>query len=805
MIHPSRRAARGVLPRVGAGRTGMKSAYAMIATLLFARTAVSQDKLTLAAQARAALSVVSGSLHLPGLGRPVRVLRDPWGIAHIYAENPHDLFFAQGFVAAQDRLFQMEMWKRAGQGRLSETLGPSALARDVSARKLIYRGDLDAEYQSYDPHAQEILAAFTDGINAYIKSVTGAAGSHLPVEFKMAGFEPDPWEPRDCLNRMAAYSMTGNAVNELQYAQALRELGPGRAAKIVDFDPAVRLDPDPALDLNGLSPELLASFVGSDHRIVFPARPLEGSNNWTIAGTRTDTGKPFLANDPHRVVGLPSLRYMVHLVAPGWNVIGAGEPGLPGVALGHNEKIAWGFTIFGLDQQDLYVEELNPTDPLEYKTAAGWQKMQIRPESFRIRGAASQQIDLKFTRHGPVVWEDGKRALALRWVGSEPGTAGYLASLAIDQAQNWDQFETAMARWKVPSENIVYADRSGNIGEHSAGLAPIRNWTGLLPVPGAGGYEWRGFLPTSKLPHSFNPTAGFVASANHKMIPDAYPYKVGFEWAPAYRITRIRSYFDEAQRAQRKLTLKDMQALQNDVTALAAISFQKLLASTSLRGDASLRSFLHWDGRLTRESADAALYEVWFRHIGHALARALSPQRAEHYEDLPPTVVLRIFAHPDEDLFGPDPVARRDQILSETLHSAEQELLHRLGTDRSQWRWGRLHEIYFRHALDEQSEAARKLLDLGPLARPGDEFTVDATGMAAGSFEQVEGASYREIIDVGDWDRSRVINTPGQSGQPMSVHYADLLPLWDAGRYVPLSYSSASVQSRRVSELVLEP
>jgi penicillin amidase len=437
----------------------------------------------LAAAAHKALAVVSGQLRLPGLERPVDVLRDRWGVAHIYAQNQHDLFFAQGVVAAQDRLFQMELWKRAGQGRLAEILGPSALPRDVNARALRYRGDMQAEHESYSPDTRAILTAFTAGINSYIASLTAPGGPGLPIEFQLAGFSPDAWHPEDCLNRMAAFSMTGNALSELAHAQALAELGAEKATELFNFDPAIALDPAPHLDLTGLSPELLKNLVGSDHRIEFPAHSLEGSNNWTISGALTASGKPLLANDPHRVIALPSLRYMVHLVAPGWNVIGAGEPGLPGVALGHNQHIAWGFTIFGLDQQDLYVEELNPANRLEYKTGDEWKKMDVRREVFLVKGAANAEVDLKFTRHGPVLWDDGKRALALRWVGSEPGTAGYLASLAIDRAENWDQFEAAVARWKVPSENLVYADKAGNIGEHSVGLAPCETGQVFCPFP----------------------------------------------------------------------------------------------------------------------------------------------------------------------------------------------------------------------------------------------------------------------------------------------------------------------------------
>src|ERR1700720_3186856 len=364
--------------------------------------AVAEQKDDLSSAAHKALAKVSGQLRIQGLDHPVNVLRDRWGVAHIYAQNQHDLFFAQGVVAAQDRLFQMELGKRAGQGRLAEILGPLALARDINARALRYRGEMEAEYKSYSPDTKAILTAFTDGINSYVASLTAPGGPGLPLEFQLAGFSPDPWHPEDCLNRMASFSMTGNAFSELAHAQALTELGAEKASKLLDFDPAIALDPAPHLDLTGLSPELLKNLVGSDQRIEFPAHPLEGSNNWTISGALTASGKPLLANDPHRVMGLPSLRYMVHLVAPGWNVIGAGEPGLPGVALGHNEHIAWGFTIFGLDQQDLYVEELNPANPLEYKIDSGWKKMEVQREGFLVKGAPAKEIDLKFTRHGPV-------------------------------------------------------------------------------------------------------------------------------------------------------------------------------------------------------------------------------------------------------------------------------------------------------------------------------------------------------------------------------------------------------------------
>jgi penicillin amidase len=431
--------------------------------------------------------------------------------------------------------------------------------------------------------------------------------------------------------------------------------------------------------------------------------------------------------------------------------------------------------------------------------------MTVVHESIGIADAPRRRVDLMFTEHGPVIWQDHSRALTLRWVGSEPGTAGYLASLAVDRAENWSQFEEAVARWKVPSENIVYADRSGNIGEHSVGLVPIRHWTGLLPVPGSGGYEWQGFLPVAKLPHTFNPAAGYVATANHRMIPDNYPYRVGFEWDPGYRFTRIETVIEDSAKQGRQLSLSDMQNLQNDVTSLPAVELQHLLQTTTLAQDPSLRQFLTWNAQLTRDSGDAALYEVWLREITKALGRQISARFAAHYQDLPPNTVLRIIAHPDAEFFGPDPVVQRDRILLETLRGARQFLAAQLGADSHHWAWGLLHQIEFRHALDEQPAAAKGLFDIGRTARPGDGFTVNATYASSDSWQQIEGASYRQVIDLSDWDQSVAVNVPGQSGQPASSHYADLVHLWDAGEYFPLSYSNEFVAKAQVNELVLEP
>jgi penicillin amidase len=784
----------------------------MMAGSAAAQTAVSDEELP--HRAAAAVATIEGTLPAAGLQAPVRVQRDRWGVAHIYAKNQHDLFFAQGFVVAQDRLFQMELWKRSGQGRLAEILGPAALERDINARRLRYRGDLKAEFASYAPDTRQILEAFTSGINAYIDAIEKPGARGMPVEFQIAGFKPEHWRPEDCLNRMAAYSMTGNAASELKNAAVLALIGAPAATKLFEFDPAVTLDPTPDLNFAGLSPALLQNVVSSDRRIEIPPPPLHESNDWVVSGAFTASGKPLLANDPHRVIAQPSLRYIVHLVAPGWDVIGAGEPGLPGVAAGHNAQIAWGFTIFGLDQQDLYLETLDPADSQRYAVPNGWARMQDLTETIGVRGAAVVQVHLRFTRHGPVLWQDGTRALALRWVGSEPGTAGYLGSLALDRARNWQEFEKAMPRWKVPSENIVYADRDGNIGEHSTGLAPVRkNWTGLLPVSGNGSYEWSGFIANAELPHSYNPPAGFVATANHRMIPADYPYTVGFEWAPPTRYLRIKEVLEAARSGGKKLGVTDMEELQSDVVSLFARELQGLLRRAMETTRVAVaepersagNSLLEWDAALRADSPQAALYEFWAAELRSALtARAVPAAALAAVGKLPLSWVMKELSQPRSVVFGPDAASGRDAVLLETLRVARGKLAAAQGTDMTHWSWGALHQVTFRHPLDHLGGAAA-LFDRGPISRSGDGDVVQATGFGDDSFDQVSGASYREIFDLADWDKSVGINVPGQSGQPGSKHYDDLLPLWSTGQYFPLSYSRAAVDAATTDVLQLIP
>jgi penicillin G amidase len=664
---------------------------------------------------------------------------------------------------------------------------------------------MDEEYASYAPDAREILAAFTDGINAFIAHAKGEGT--VPLEFALVGFAPEPWKPEDCLSRMAGFPMTGNAVAELYHAELVRELGAAKAARLLDLDPVTELLAAPGLDLSGLAPGLLKDFASSDTRL-----ELQGSNNWAVSGALTKSGKPLLANDPHRTMALPSLRYLVHLVAPGWNVIGAGEPALPGVAAGHNERIAWGFTVFPVDQQDLFVEELDSKDPARYRTGIGWQQVRTEKETIRIKGGLEVEVTLRFTRHGPVVYWDeaGHRALALAWTGSEPGTAGYMGSLALDRALDWRDFLAALDRWKLPAENIVYADTAGNIGGQSAGLVPIR-WksNGLLPVPGTGGFEWAGFLPLADLPRVFNPSSGYYATANDKTIREDFPRPVGFQWAAPFRIQRIREVLDTARDRKDKLEPVDMARLQADVTSLAARQFLRLVAATPLGSDPSAHGLVGWNGFLAQDSEPAALYELWLDEIRAGLVARVAPEalRKDVEARLPLAAVLRLLEAPDPDVFGPSPKEGRDAYLTETLKAARAraDVLRAELRPAGALTWGRLHTMKFRHALDEAAPGAAALFDTAPIPRPGDGTTVNATGFGTKGFEQVSGASFREVIDLSDWDRSLAINVPGQSGQPASPHYTDLVGRWADGGLFPLLYSRQGVALNGAKALILAP
>jgi penicillin amidase len=719
-------------------------------------------------------------LRVTGLKDSVEVLRDRWGVPHIYARNSDDLFFAQGYITARERLFQLDLWRRIGTGKLAEVLGPKYLSRDRIARLVRYRGNWDQEWQSYSPDAKAIATAFTSGINAYIRSLHG----HRLIEFQIAGFDPGLWAPEDVTARVAGLLMTGNLLAEVNRTLDVDKLGLATDARLFPPEPKIPLVLPKGFEIADITPAVVKDYLDAIGAIHFPGE--QGSNNWVVDGTMTRTGKPILANDPHRGIEVPSLRKTVHLVAPGWDVIGAGEPALPGIALGHNENIAWGFTIVGIDQQDLYVEKLNPADSSEYSYRGGWKKFEVEQQAVDVKGEGRQRVELKYAVHGPVIYEDDvrHRAYALKWVGTMAGGAGYLPALKLARANNWKEFRSAVANYKIPSENLVYADREGNIGWIAAGQAPIRNgWTGLFPVPGdSGKYEWSGFLPVSENPTAYNPARHFVATANNDILPPGYPHELGYAWAPPARYNRIV----EMLTSGRKFDVDDFARMQQDTVSLPARDFVALLKewhpaegsqAAKVRG-----AMLHWDCNISMDSNAALVYEVWIEHLHDAVF----PKGIASIRLAPDVLLNEVKASPE-----------KDALLRGTLDASLAEIRKRLGPDQAEWKWGNLHKVHFRHTLGVAS------LNLPAHSRPGDAYTVNATGGI--DYSQTHGASYREVLDLSNWDSSVMTNVPGESGTPGDKHYGDLIEGWADGQYHPMPFSRKAVEAAAELRLVLTP
>jgi penicillin amidase len=778
----------------------------------------------------------STRLDVPGLDRSVEILVDRWGIAHIYAETEHDLFFAQGWNAARDRLFQLELWRRQASGTVAEILGPRELQRDIGTRLFKFRRDLDQELRHYHPRGTEIIGAYVDGINAYIGQ-TRRDPSLLPVEFSLLGIVPGDWTPDLVISRHQG--LLGNIGAELRIGRAVAALGPEQVKEISSFgpgDPVLTLDP--AVDGEALSQDILGVYdafrrsvrfrpedIVAEHRgddgafamleaaaadaAYAPAYDTEqdiGSNNWVVSGRLSESGYPMMANDPHRVQAAPSLRYWVHLVGPGWNVIGGGEPSLPGVSIGHNEHGAWGLTVFATDGEDLYVYDTNPSDPDEYRYRGQWEPMTVLREEIPVKGEATHTATLKYTRHGPVVFEDreANKAYAVRAAWMEIGGAPYLASLRMDQATTWEEFVEACNYSNIPGENMVWADRAGNIGWQAVGIAPVRrNWSGLVPVPGDGRYEWDGYLPIKAKPHVLNPAEGYFATANNDLIPRDYPFMdaIGFSWSDPYRWLRVVEVLGSGTR----FSIADMAQLQTDELSIPARQLVPLLEDLSAedgRVEDVRRRLLSWDYVLDKESVEAGIYVAWESQLRQAVNDRLLPAGAGVTIGL--RKVVETLQIPPGGL-GEDPMGARDELLLSALSSAVDALTEKLGSDPDGWQWGQpeYHHAYLRHPLGNAVDAeTRARLEVGPMARGGYGSTVNQT---TNGDNQTSGASFRIIVDTGDWDRAVGMNTPGQSGDPRSFHYRNLFENWANDRFHPVVYTRASVEAALHQRIELQP
>jgi penicillin G amidase len=784
------------------------------------------------ALAQEAGSSQSTSIAIPGLRDRVTVRRDERGIPYIEAKNDEDLYFAQGYITASDRLWQMDLFRRTERGELAEVLtaGPNniALDQDKQHRTLGFAQVVEAEVAQASPAARAVLEAYASGVNAYIASLDAKS---LPPEFQILQYKPKPWTHADSL---LVVKLFFEALSSTWRLDVLREALAGlpaekRAALMPETSPydvlvvgkdtkkPVARTPPSSGSIGPVTNEAILALARDEEiaanalmRVGLYAEGLAASNNWVVSGKRTATGKPLLANDPHLSPTAPSIWHMVHLSAPGLRVAGVTAPGLPGVVIGHNDRIAWGFTNVGPDVQDLYIEKFDPANPRRYQTASGWRDAEIRHEEIKVRkgimDSSTDTIthDVTVTQHGPIVFEkDGKR-YALRWTALDPKLNKADSSYSLNRARNWKEFSSALNSFTAPTQNIVYADVEGHIGYHSAGIVPIRkSGDGSVPYDGStDAGEWTSFIPTDKLPTVFDPPSGIIVTANQRIVGNDYPYFLTHSWAQPYRARRILDMLNEKP----KLTSDDFRRILGDVYSFAAVAFArqnvKILRPTLTPGDTklseSLDAFEKWDGQMNADSRVAPLViQMRAALRGRILAAALGTEliRIFAWNNFEATLDRLMEDQPKEWL--PKEFTTYAELLRACHEDARAALTKSAGADESKWKWGETLKVRFQHPL-----AAAPLVGLQFTIPP---FPQNGTGGLAATVNVGAPVSMRLIADPGDWDRTQHGITLGESGIPSSPHWKDQLDDWRAATPRVFPFSAAAVVKATKQTLTLEP
>jgi penicillin amidase len=755
---------------------------------------------------------------LGGHDAAIEIVDDAHGVPHIRAKSVPDAFFGQGYVVARDRLFQIDLSHRREMGRLAEVFGADFARHDATARLFHYRGDLDAELRRVPAEVLACARAYVAGINARIDEVR-ADPALLPREYAILGVAPMRWELRDLV--LARGTSIDNADDEVRRAQlaalGLLELD----AIIAPLRPSWTMRVPEGLDAAAVSEADLGMLrlgglpFGPETPVSDPAagpaaaaeRANAGSNAWTIAPSRSATGRPILANDPHLGIGGFGPRHVSHLSAPGLDVIGGGSPGLPGIMQGHTDRFAFGRTNFHIDQLDLFVLELHPDDPERYRHEGGWKPFRKVDVAIPVKGGMPYVAALRYSEQGPVVSYDParKRATAVSSIAMQPGGHGAFAMIAINLAKDWKSLRKAFPLHPSPT-NFHYADVDGNTGWQVIGFMPVRKrGEGLLPVPGDGRYDWSGVRDFRALPSEYNPAKGWFASANQNNLPVDWPRDriPAFSFRDPYRYERI---VDVLSRQDRH-SLADSVALHHDTFSAPA---RQLLTLLPTRPSAAARPAVEmlrgWNARIDAQSGAAALFEMVWRELGSRMLAAIVPERAKHLVgDIAPSVLLGLLANPDARL-GANPVAARDALLDAALASAWTSARAQLGPDPALWRWDRLHQVRIQHPLSRIPAIAAAFPPIEGAGSGGDSFTVMARWLGNGpGWRTGGGASYLQVIDVGGWDNSLFLNLPGQSNDPRSPHFRDQYTPWIEGRMLPMLFSRAAVDAGAAGRTLLVP
>jgi penicillin G amidase len=767
---------------------------------------------------RLSLPKTNGTLSLPGLKNTVEILRDRNAVPHIYATSKDDAYFALGFVHAQDRLWQMEFQRRIGAGRLAEVVGEAALDTDTFLRTLSVYHYAEAALPKLSEETRSTLESYVLGINTYLQTRKGP----LPPEFLILGHTPEPWTATDILvwAKMMAWDLSGNWDDEL-----LRV----RLSKVLSLQQIAELYPP----YPGEAPVILPDFkvlyqdLPLDHVWALspkPEPPGAGSNNWVLSGNKTATGQPMLANDPHLGLGAPSLWYFAHLSAPGLEVIGATLPGTPAVLLGRNDKVAWGFTNTGPDVQDLFIEQINQENPSQYLTPQGYQDFTIRQEVIKVKDAQDVNLQVRESRHGPIISDASKdsaeaanlsgenHVLAFAWTALQDDDLTMQAVINLNTVQSWSEFTEVLKDFSVPQQNIVYADTEGNIGYYAPAKVPIRaKGDGFMPSPGwTGEYDWTGYIPFDDLPHDYNPASGQIVTANHKVVPDDYPYFIGRDWAEPYRAERITNLLE----AMDQHTLDSLASIQIDQLSLMSQDFTGLLrsvkAETTLEKTAQAE-ILSWDGKMERSKAAPLIFAAWYRELSNLVYNDEMGPFFEDYYGFHPMFMHDVISGKTAASWCDDISSSGqescDFIANQAFKQAILYLSEHYGADIGKWEWGKAHYAHSDHAILTDTPLGR-IFDI-KIPNGGDAFSVNAArfDMAdeAEPFRQTNGPGYRALYDLSNLSASRFIHTTGQSGNPLSSHYRDFAEIWRDGRYISMTTTRAEIEKGRIGTLNLLP
>lgn len=808
------------------------AAYILIGLFVFLVISV----IGLLVMSRRPFPQTDGSLTVSGLKEEVHVYRDEMGVPHIYANNLEDLFLAQGYVHAQDRFWQMEWWRHIGQGRISEIAGEATLDNDKFIRTMGWNrmaANTTAYFRDQAPEYYALLEAYAAGVNAYItdKSPGDLSLNYAILQTVNEPWEIEPWTPVNTVSWgvVMSFDLANDIDRELAYADMIAQFGEETVMALVPpypyesravIAPTNLLVSDLAQIEGGDSwatavnwPHVNTSLVGRAPAVL-GGDFFTGSNNWVIGGQHTDTGLPLLANDPHLAIQMPAIWYEVGLHAPGFDVVGFSFAGVPGVIIGHNENIAWGVTNTGADVQDLYIERING-DQYEYR--GQMHDLEIIEEVISVNGGEDMVLPVRITRHGPIisdVLEDQEEVLAVRWAAQEPSRV-LQAVMLLNQAGDYEDFRAALRYWDIPSQNVIYADREGNIAYQMPGLTPIRqNGIGIMPSPGwSGEYEWEGWIPYEALPAMFNPAPGYIETANQAIVDEAYPYFITRDWADGDRGQRINHLIEERINAGEKISTDDIARIQFDSHSMLAESYVPLLANLrpeDQRLQAALDVLRHWDGQERRHSTAPTIFEIFIVQLYPAiLADEIG---AENVNEIRNNIFLHQIARdrlsPWWDNVNTPEAETREDILLQALTDALLWLDENQAGDMDSWEWGRLHTATFASQPLGESGIAEieALVNRGPFPADGGRSIVNATGWSPGNPAAVTGhPSMRMIVDMSDFDASRMVIPTGQSGHPGHTHYDDQIPLWLNGEYHPMWWSREAVEANAADHLILQP